>query len=74
MGLFRKFRGGCHERRQDEEGSGDRSRVAAGEDYEICYFAEKHGITKDQVRDLIKRHGNSRDLLGAEAQKLAKGR
>jgi hypothetical protein len=53
-----------------KRGGGDRSRVAAGEGYEVSYFAPKHGITRDQARDLIKRVGNSREKLNEAAQKL----
>lgn len=48
----------------------DRSRVAGDEDYEVRYFAEEHGITIEQARDLIKRHGNDRATLEREARKL----
>lgn len=51
-------------------GGGDRDRVAGGEGYEVEYFARKHGITAEQARDLIRRHGNSRETLDREAQKL----
>lgn len=48
----------------------DRDRVAAEQDYEVRYFAKENGITEDQVRDLIARHGNMREDLEREAQKL----
>lgn len=51
----------------------DRSRVAGGQGYELGYFARKHGISRDQARDLIGRIGNDRAKLNAAAQKL-KGR
>ncbi|MBC2662768.1 DUF3606 domain-containing protein [Novosphingobium flavum] len=54
-------------------GGGDRGRVAAGQGYEVRYFASKHGITRQQAEDLIKRVGNDRDKLNAAAQKM-KGR
>jgi hypothetical protein len=41
----------------------DRSRVAASDPSEVSYFAKKHGITTDQVLDLIKQHGNDRATL-----------
>ena len=44
-------------------GSGDRARVAADEEYEVRYLAEKHGITPEQVQQLIAQHGNSREQL-----------
>lgn len=50
----------------------DRARVASGQEYEVEYFANKHGITAEQARQLIKEHGNSRDVLDREAEKLKK--
>jgi hypothetical protein len=41
----------------------DRSRVSASDPSEVRYFAQKHGLTDDQVRDLIKQHGNDRKTL-----------
>jgi hypothetical protein len=55
-----------------KRGGRDRSRVAAGEGYEVAYFAKKHGITQEQARDLIKRVGNDRAKLDAAAAKLKK--
>jgi hypothetical protein len=51
-------------------GSGDRSRVAGGQDHEVQYFAEKHGLSTEQVRQLIAEHGNDRDALEAAAQQI----
>ena len=39
-------------------GEPDRSRVSADQDYEVRYFAEKHGLSPQQVRDaVLKRAG-----------------
>ena len=43
----------------------DRSRVAASDPSEVRYFANKHGLTSEQVLDLIKEHGNDRSTLEA---------
>ncbi|RRH90055.1 DUF3606 domain-containing protein [Mesorhizobium tamadayense] len=48
----------------------DRDRVSADEDYELRHFANKVGLTVQQVRDLIKQHGNDRKTLAREAEKL----
>lgn len=45
----------------------DRHRVSGEEDYEVQYFAERHGLTPDQVRELIRKHGNNREALEAAA-------
>jgi len=51
-------------------GEPDRSRVSGSEDYEVRYFADQNGITMDQARDLIVRHGNDREALNAAARRL----
>lgn len=51
-------------------GGRDRSRVAAGQGYELGYFARKHGISRDQAKQLIARIGNDRAKLNAAAEKL----
>lgn len=51
-------------------GEPDRSRVSGSEPYEVAYFAQKHGISSEQARELIERHGNDRETLDREAQKL----
>ncbi|MDW6020221.1 DUF3606 domain-containing protein [Mesorhizobium sp. BAC0120] len=48
----------------------DRDRVAADEDYELRYFAESTGISVDQARQLIQKHGNDRATLEREAKRL----
>jgi hypothetical protein len=50
-------------------GGPDRARVAAGEDYEVSDFARRHGLTPDEVREMIARVGNSRDALEQEAMR-----
>lgn len=56
---------------KSKTGGGDRDRVSASEDYEVRYFADKHGMTMDEVRDLIKRHGNDRATLEAAVKNRA---
>jgi hypothetical protein len=51
-------------------GEPDRSRVAAEQDYEVRYLAEKHGLSAEQARQLIARVGNDRQKLDAAAKKL----
>ncbi len=53
-----------------QQGAADRSQVAAGEGYEVAFFAEKHGITQAAARDLIATIGNDRDKLDAAANAL----
>jgi hypothetical protein len=42
----------------------------ASEPYDAGYFARKHGITREQARDLMRQIGNDRDELNAAAAKL----
>ena len=48
----------------------DRSRVAAGEDYEVQYLAGQTGLSADQARTLIRRYGNDREKLMEEAKTM----
>ena len=48
----------------------DRSRVSGSESYEVEYFAQKHGLSAQQARDLIVQVGNDRDKLDEAAQRL----
>jgi len=48
----------------------DSDRVSAEEEYEVKYFAIKAGITPEQVRELIAKHGNKRETLEREAKAL----
>lgn len=49
------------------QGAADRSQVAAGEGYEVAYFAKKHGMTQKAARALIAEVGNDREKLDAAA-------
>lgn len=53
-----------------DRGGRDRSRVAAGQGYELGYFARKHKISREDARKLIERVGNDREKLNAAAEKL----
>jgi hypothetical protein len=46
----------------------DRSRVAAGEDYEAQHLSEQTGLSVEQARVLIRRYGNDRQKLMEEAK------
>jgi hypothetical protein len=51
-------------------GEPDRSRLSGDQDYEVQQFAEKYGLSREQARDLIARHGSNRQKLEEEAMKL----
>ncbi len=46
-----------------KRGKRDRDRVASNETYEVDYAARKFGVTATEVRDAIKKVGNSRTAL-----------
>ena len=48
----------------------DRDRVSGEEEYEVEHFARQNGITVEQTRQLIQRHGNSREVLEIAAKEL----
>jgi hypothetical protein len=50
-------------------GGRDRARVSGSEDYEVRDFASRHGLSPDEVREMIKRVGNDREALEKEAMK-----
>lgn len=45
-------------------------RTYAGQGYEVTYFARKHGLSKQQARDLIRKIGHDRDKLNEAAAGL----
>ena len=47
-------------------GGQDRARV----EYEVAAFARRHGMSPDEVIEMIERIGNDRDALEREAAKL----
>jgi hypothetical protein len=55
---------------KSKRGAPDRRQVAADEEYEVSYFAKKHGLSIAQADALIKQHGNDCAKLDAAAKKL----
>lgn len=45
---------------KSQRGGPDRARVAEEEQYEVDYFARKHGLSTDEARNIIRRSGGSR--------------
>ena len=41
----------------------DRRNVAAGQDHELRYEADKKGVSKEDVKNAVKSEGNSRDKV-----------
>jgi hypothetical protein len=57
-----------------KRGEPDRRKVAAEQDYEINYLAEKHGISRAEARDLLARFGTNREKLDEAARELKQAR
>jgi hypothetical protein len=55
---------------KSKRGGRDRSQVAGDEEYEVHYLAREAGISSQQARELISKHGNDRATLMREAKKL----
>lgn len=46
----------------------DRARVAAGQDHEVRYEAEKEGVSKGEVKEAVQAVGNSRKKVEARLE------
>jgi hemerythrin superfamily protein len=57
---------------KSKRGTRDRARVSADETYEVEYFAERHGISRQEAQALIERVGNDRAKLDAAIAEKAK--
>ena len=49
-------------------------RTYPGQGYEVTRFARKHGITRQQARELIRKIGNDRTKLNEAAANLKRER
>ena len=47
----------------------DRAKVAAGQDHEVRYEADKKNVSKDAVKKAVKSAGNSRKKVEAQLGK-----
>ena len=53
-------------------GEPDRSKISASEPYELSYIASKFALSLDEARDLVAKHGPSREAVEAAAARLTK--
>lgn len=53
-----------------ERGGTNLGRTYAGQGYDVTYFARKHGLSRQQARDLIRKIGHDRDKLNQAAAEL----
>jgi hypothetical protein len=53
-------------------GRGDRGKIAAGQEWEVKYMAQKYNVSADEVKRAVKAVGNEREKVEQYLQK--KGR
>ena len=46
-----------------DRGEPDRSRISLSEDYEVRYWTERFGVTKEQLAVAVQKVGNSADAV-----------
>jgi hypothetical protein len=51
---------------KSKRGPQDRSRINTGEDYEVRYWAEKFGVSPDQLKSAVKKVGDSVEAVEKE--------
>lgn len=49
-----------------KKGSQDRVRINTTEDHEVRYWSQKFGVTPDQLKDAVKKVGNSAEAVEKE--------
>lgn len=48
---------------KSKRGSQDRSRIALGEEYEVRYWTQKFGVSREQLEEAVRAVGNSADKV-----------
>jgi hypothetical protein len=48
---------------KNNRGGQDRSRINTSEDYELDYWTEKFGVSRDELRNAVGQVGNSADAV-----------
>lgn len=43
----------------------DNSRIAMGEDYEVAYWTDKFGVSRERLQEAVDAVGNSADAVAA---------
>lgn len=54
---------------KSKRGAQDRAKISTTEQYEVDYFAKKHGLTEAEAVKIIKAAGGSREKADAAAAK-----
>ena len=50
---------------KNQRGPQDASRVALGEDYEVRYWSERFGVSRDRLEEAVRAVGNGTDAVEA---------
>lgn len=50
---------------KNQRGPQDASRVALGEDYEVRYWSERFGVSRDRLEEAVRAVGNGADAVEA---------
>jgi hypothetical protein len=56
---------------KNNRNDGDRKRIALGEEYEVRYWTQKLGVSREQLEEAVRAVGNSADAV---EEHLHKGR
>lgn len=48
---------------KNNRGAQDRSRINTSEDYELDYWTQKFGVSRDRLREAVEAAGNSADAV-----------
>ncbi|HEX3103621.1 MAG TPA: DUF3606 domain-containing protein [Terriglobales bacterium] len=46
-------------------GPQDRSRISLSEDYEVRYWTEALGVSRERLEEFVRKHGNSAEMREA---------
>jgi hypothetical protein len=52
----------------EKKGVQDRTRINLGEDYEVRYWSDKFGVSKEELKAAVKKVGNSVAAVKKELQ------
>jgi hypothetical protein len=52
-----------------KRGPQDRSRISLTEPYEVQYWADKFGVSKERLSETVRKMGHSADIVAKELQK-----
>jgi hypothetical protein len=53
---------------RSNKGPQDRSRISLTEPYEVQYWADKFGVSKERLSEAVRKVGHSADAVGKELE------